>query len=71
MFDYLAEWYEQHKLVSGYVFVREVGKNMYINSEEFNKLDDETQEKYKKRINYNYLKIKKLAEGASEMKIAG
>lgn len=71
MFEYLAEWYEQHKLVSGYVFVKEVGKNMYINSEEFNKLDEETQDKYKKHINYNYLKIKKLAEGASEMKIAG
>ena len=44
---------------------------MYINSEEFNLLDDAIQDKYKKYINYDYLKLKRLAEGASEMKIAG
>jgi hypothetical protein len=48
-----------------------VGKNMYINSEEFNLLDDDVQAKYTKYINYDYLKLKRLAEGASEMKIAG
>jgi hypothetical protein len=44
---------------------------MYINSEEFKDLSPETQDKYKKYLNYDYLKIKRLAEGASEMKIAG
>ena len=71
MFEYLAEWHQQHKAVSGYVFVKEVGKNMYINSEEFKLLEDDVQEKYKKYMNYDYLKLKRLAEGASEMKIAG
>jgi hypothetical protein len=44
---------------------------MYINSPEFTALDSDVQEKYRKHINYDYLKIKRLAEGASEMKIAG
>jgi hypothetical protein len=57
--------------VSGYVFVKEAGKNMYINSEEFKLLDDAVQDKYREYINYDYLKLKRLAEGASEMKIAG
>jgi hypothetical protein len=71
MFDYLADWHQQHKSVSGYVFIREVGKNMYINSTEFKELDSEVQEKYEKYLNYDYLRLKRLAEGASEMKIAG
>ena len=71
MFEYLAEWHQQHKAVSGYVFVKEEGKNMYINSEAFKLLDDAVQEKYNKYMNYDYLKLKRLAEGASEMKIAG
>ena len=75
MFEYLAEWYEQHKLVSGYTFVKSEGesegKNMYLNSTEFKTLEDSVQDKYKKYINYDYLKLKRLAEGASEMKIAG
>ena len=71
MFEYLAEWHQQHKSVSGYVFVKEAGKNMYINSEEFKLLDDAVQDKYREYINYDYLKLKRLAEGASEMKIAG
>jgi hypothetical protein len=71
MFEYLAEWHEQHKAVAGYTFVKEAGVNMYINSPTFTALDSEVQEKYKKYLNYDYLKIKRLAEGASEMKIAG
>lgn len=71
MFEYLAEWHQQHKLVSGYTFIQELNKNIFINSPEFKNLDDEIQEKYKNNINYNYIRIKRLAEGASEMKIAG
>lgn len=71
MFEYLAEWSEQHRAVVGYAFIKEEGKNMYINSPAFTALDSEVQEKYKKYLNYDYLKIKRLAEGASEMKIAG
>jgi hypothetical protein len=71
MFDYLAEWYSQHKSVSGYAFIKELNKNIFINSSEFKNLDDEIQEKYKNRVNYDYIKIKRLAEGASEMRIAG
>jgi hypothetical protein len=71
MFEYLAEWYEQHRAVAGYAFIKEEGTNMYLNSPTFTALDSEVQEKYKKYINYDYLKIKRLAEGASEMKIAG
>ena len=44
---------------------------MYINSSIFKALDPEIQEKYKKYVNFDYLRIKRLAEGASEMKIAG
>ena len=71
MFEYLAEWHEQHKAIAGYTFVKETGVNMYISSSAFMALDSEVQEKYKKYLNYDYLKIKRLAEGASEMKIAG
>lgn len=71
MFDYLADWHRQHKSVSGYAFIKEEGQNMYINSSIFKALDPEVQEKYKKYINFDYLRIKRLAEGASEMKIAG
>jgi hypothetical protein len=71
MFDYLAEWHSQHKSVSGYAFIKELNKNIFINSSEFKNLDDEIQEKYKNRVNYDYIKIKRLAEGASEMRIAG
>lgn len=71
MFEYLAEWHQQHKSVAGYVFVKEAGQNMYLNSEQFKALDSEIQDKYKKYLNYDYLKIKRLAEGASEMKITG
>jgi hypothetical protein len=57
--------------VSGYAFIKELNKNIFINSSEFKNLDDEIQEKYKNRVNYDYIKIKRLAEGASEMRIAG
>ena len=71
MFDYLAEWHQQHKSVSGYTYVSELGRNAYMNDPEFKNLDDDVQEKYKKYINFDYLRLKKWAEGASEMKIAG
>ena len=71
MFEYLAEWHQQHKSVSGYTYVSELGRNAYMNDPEFKNLDDDVQDKYKKHINFDYLRLKKWAEGASEMKIAG
>jgi hypothetical protein len=41
MFEYLAEWYQQHKSVSGYAYVSELGRNAYMNDPEFKNLDDD------------------------------
>jgi hypothetical protein len=41
MFEYLAEWHQQHKAVSGYTYVSELGRNAYMNDPEFKNLDDD------------------------------